>query len=358
MAPEMLVYVGTYTRKEGEGIYLYRVDLAKGKLELVDVTPIISPSFLAIHPSGRYLYSVNEVGELEGKPSGGVSAFAIDPETGKLRFLNQQLSQGEGPCYVSVDKTGKFAFVANYVGGSVAVLPIREDGALEPASDFVQHEGKGADPNRQEKAHAHSILPDPQNRYILAADLGLDRVMVYKLDPQKGKLLPNETPWAQLAPGAGPRHIAFHPNGRYVYVINELDSTMTVFHYDAERGILQEVQTISALPEGFEGTSYCADVHVSLDGRFVYGSNRGHDSIVIFAVEKETGKLSCVGHEPTRGSFPRNFALSPDGELLLVANQKSDNIVAYTVNRETGLLSFTGEITEAPIPVCIKFYAL
>ena len=274
---ELFVYIGTYTRGESEGIYVYRMDPSSGALKFASlVSGLDNPSFLAIDPQGRYLYAVNEVEGSSGTPGGAVSAFLIDPETGDLTYLNQQSSHGAGPCHLSVDKTGRFVLVANYREGNVSVLPIQEDGRLGEASDIVQHQGSSVNPERQKGPHAHSITLDPANRYAFAADLGLDKVMIYELDLTQGKLRHSEGPWAQVKAGAGPRHFAFHPNGRYAYLINEIDSTFTAFAYDETRGALREVQTVSTLPEDFAGTNSCADVHVLPSGKFVYGSNRGH----------------------------------------------------------------------------------
>ncbi len=349
------VYIGTYTRGRSEGIYLYYMDKSTGALEFASVAgEIENPAFLAIHPQQSHLYAVNEVGQFAGKPSGGVSAFAIDQETGELTFLNQQSSQGPGPCHLSVDHTGQFVLVANYSGGSVAVLPIDSEGKLGEATDFVQHEGSSVNPRRQEKPHAHSIMVDESNRYAFVPDLGMDKIMIYRLNLADGKLEPNDEPWAKIKAGAGPRHLDFHPNGRYAYVINELDNTLIAFAYDATRGSLREIQTISTLPEDFSGTSYCADVHVSPSGKFVYGSNRGHDSIAIFGIDEDTGRLTCIGYEPTQGKMPRNFGIDPTGAFLLAANQDSDNVVVFRIDRQTGKLKSTGFVVEVPKPVCVK----
>ena len=357
----ILVYVGTYTRTgtraqgKAEGICVCRMDASTGALTLAHVVPgVVNPSFLTLDPRQRYLYAVSEVTETDGQVGGAVSAFAVDRATGALKYLNRQSTHGPGPCHLTVDRTGRFVLVANYAGGSVAMLPIHEDGRIGPVSDFVQHVGSSVDPRRQQSPHAHSINVDPSNRFALVADLGLDKVLVYRLDLTAGKLIPNDEPWAALRPGAGPRHLSFHPTGRYAYVINELDSTLTGFAYDETRGTLREIQTVSTLPEGFAGASHTADVHVAPSGRFVYGSNRGHDSIVIFAVDPETGELTYVGHESTRGEIPRNFAINPTGAYLLAANQRSDNIVMFRIDAETGKLTPTGHVIEVPTPVCVK----
>jgi len=313
---------------------------------------------VALHPNGQFLYSVSEVDDSNGRPGGAVAAFAVDASSGALTLLNQQSSGGTGPCHVAVDRRGRYVFAANYMGGSTAMLPIRADGSLGEASDFHQHAGSSADPRRQAGPHAHSANVAPDNRFVFVADLGLDRVMAYRLDLASGTFPPNDPPWATLHPGAGPRHMAFHPSGRYAYVINELDSTMTAFSYDGARGALTEIQTITTLPEGFEGTNYPADVHVSADGRFLYGSNRGHDSIVAYAVDAASGRLSVIGHTPTGGEFPRNFNIDPSGRWMYVANQNTNNIVAYRIDQASGMPEPTGDQIEVPMPVCIQFLSM
>jgi 6-phosphogluconolactonase len=353
---KILTYIGTYTRGESEGIYIYRLDLSSGALEHAGTVPGVSnPSFLAIDSQQRYLYAADEDMEFQGRPGGAVSAFAIDPHSGGLTFLNQQPTHGGAPCHLVVDSTGRYVLLANYMGGNLAVYPIQGDGSLGPASHLVQHEGASINPERQDRPHAHSINLDPANRFAFAPDLGLDKVMIYRLDLDAGKLIPNQPPWAQVQAGAGPRHFTFHPNGNYAYLINEIDSTITVFAYDAGRGALAEIQTTPTLPADFTGKSTTADIHVHPSGKFLYGSNRGHDSLAIFAIDETTGKLTFIGHESTQGQTPRNFAIAPGGTFLLAANQRSDNIVTFRINQETGQLTPTGHIAQAPMPVCIKF---
>ena len=352
---ELFLYVGTYTYGKSEGIYVYRMSLSSGALKFASVVKgVVNPSFLDFGPRRRYLYAVCEVSRLADKPGGAVSAFRIHPKTGNLTRLNQQPSGGAGPCHLSVDTKGNFVFVAHYAGGSVSVLPIQDDGRLGKVADVVQHQGSSVNPQRQKGPHPHSVNLDPANRCVFVPDLGLDKIMIYRLDLTHGKLKPNDDPWAQVKAGAGPRHFAFHPNGRYAYVINELNSTLTAFTYDEQHGSLREVETVSTLPEGFKGSNHCADVHVSPSGKFVYGSNRGHDSIVIFAISERTGKLTYVGHEPTQGKTPRNFAIDPTGTFLLAANQNSDTIVTFRIAQPTGKLLPTGHITHVPTPVCLK----
>jgi 6-phosphogluconolactonase len=353
-----IVYVGTYTQRGSEGIYVYAFDPSSGALSLVGTCGgVENPSFLAIAPSGRYLYATDEVGAFAGNRGGGVSAFRIDQETGLLTLLNHQPSHGAAPCYLSVDQTERVVLVANYNGGNIAVLPLERDGRLAPASDVIQHAGSSAHPTRQRGPHAHSITIDPTNRYAFAADLGIDKLMVYRLDLGRGKLVPHDIPSVEVRAGSGPRHFAFHPTGRYAYLINELDSTITVFSYDADRIELHTLQTISTLPEGTDIDNTCADVHISPSGKFLYGSNRGHDSIAAFRIDEATGQLSSIGHTSTQGRTPRNFGIDPSGRFLLAANQDSDTIVSFRIDEGSGELSPTGEVTSVPMPVCVLFAA-
>ncbi len=352
---QVRVYVGTYTGRGSKGIYAFEFNLQTGEASqprLVAETP--NPSFLAIHPSLRFLYAVNEI--WGGGKEGTVSAFAIQLD-GSLRFLNLQPSKGIGPCHLTVDKTGKFVLVANYGSGSVAVLPILPDGRLGETTCTIQHEGKSANPQRQEGPHAHSINLDPANKFAIVADLGIDKLLVYQFDATKGTLKTNDPPFVATAPGAGPRHVAFHPNGKFVYAINELNSTVTAYRYDAAKGTLTEIQTVSTLPEGFTGTNTTAEVQVHPSGRFLYGSNRGHDSIAIFTIDSE-GKLTSIGHQPTQGKTPRNFGIDPTGTYLLAANQDSDNLVVFRIDPQTGKLEPTGLTLEILTPVCVKFLLL
>ena len=345
------MYVGTYTSGKSEGIYGYYMFPYVGGLNRFTSSKSVNPSFLAIDRSKKYLYAVNEVGEYAGKPGGGVSAFTIDREGG-LRLLNEQATLGADPCYVTIDRNRKNLLVANYTGGSVTVLPIRSDGTLAMATDVQQHEGSG--PKEQQKApHAHCVILDRSERHALVADLGIDKVVIYRFDSSKGKLSKHSV--ADLKPGAGPRHLTFHPSGKFLYAINELDSTVTSFTYSERNGTLEHIETVSTLPGDFSGASYCADVHVSSSGRFLYGSNRGHNSIVVFEIDQRSGKLRLVEHVSTQGNWPRNFVLDPYNSILLVANQRSDNVVSFTIDRETGRLNPTGIVEQIPSPVCLKF---
>jgi 6-phosphogluconolactonase len=350
------VYVGTYTSGgKSRGIYRLDLDLRSGKLSAPDLAcEATDPSFLAIHPSGKLLYAVSERNEVDGRPGGAVLAFVIDQDTGKLGLINHQSSRGAGPCHLIVDKTGNNVLVANYGGGSLASLPIAPDGRLGPSNSFIQHKGMGNDPGRQEGPHAHSINLDRAGRFAVVADLGLDKVFIYRFDDLKGTLTPNDPPFTEVTPKSGPRHFAFAPDGRFGYVISELANTLTAFEYDASVGSLKPIQTISTLPAVFRGKSYTAEVQVHPSGKFVYGSNRGHDSIAIFAVDPATGKLSSVGFEPTQGRNPRNFAIDPTGAYLLAENGDSGTIVVFQIDAKSGALRPTGQSVQVPNPVCIK----
>jgi 6-phosphogluconolactonase len=347
------VYVGTYTEGgKSKGIYRFRLDTSSGALSPEgEPAESANPSFLAIHPSGRFLYAVNEVGDFRGK-DGAVSAFVVDGKTGALTLLNQEASQGSGPCYITVDKEGRHVLVANYGGGTVAVLPVQADGRLAPASSSQKHEGHGVNPRRQTRPHAHSINLDAANRFAFAADLGLDKLLVYRYDAAKGTLAPDQP--VSVAPGAGPRHFTFHPDGRHAYVINEMYSTVTAFDYNAEKGALAEIQTVGTLPKDFEDENSTAEVVVRPDGKFLYGSNRGHDSIAIFAIDAASGKLTAAGHQPTLGKEPRNFAIDPSGSFLLAANQNSDTLVVFRIDGASGHLTPVGAPVSVPRPVCVR----
>jgi 6-phosphogluconolactonase len=351
-----LVYVGSYAGARSKGIYAWRFDAATGiATPLGLAAEAVNPSFLAVHPSNRYLYATSEVGNRGGQPVGGVEAFAIDAASGKLTPLNQVSSRGAGPAFVAVDRTGSDVLVANYSGGSIAVCPIKEDGRLGEATAFVQHEGSSINRMRQREPHAHSINVSPDNRFAIAADLGLDKLLIYRFDAAKGTLAPNDPPFAAVKPGSGPRHFTFHPSGRFAYAINELASTVMAFSYDAARGALSELQTVSTLPSGFLGDSTTAEVQVDAAGRFLYGSNRGHDSIAVFAIDAATGTLTPVEYVSTRGRTPRNFRIDPTGRYLFAANQDSGNVAIFRIDARTGRLTATGKALEVGSPVCVKF---
>jgi len=353
---ELLVYVGTYTSGKSEGIYLYKLNLSSGELSHVATTrDVKDPSYLTLAPSRRYLYAVNELEEFAGQKTGAVSAFAVDQRTGDLRLLNQQPSLGGSPCYVVVDRTGKFVLVANYSGGNVAVFPVDRNGSLGAAADVRQNEGSSVNTERQQGPHAHCIELDATNRFAYVCDLGTDKIMIFRFNQRQGKLIPGKVPWVQAKAGAGPRHLTFHPGGKFAYVLNELHATVTAFAHDRVDGNLKEIQTTPTLPRETTAADTGADIHVSPDGRFLYCSNRGHDSIAAFKIDQRNGGLTFVAHEPAGGKTPRNFAIDPTGTFLLVANQKSDNIVTFRRDRKTGRLSATGHAAEVPSPVCLKF---
>ena len=355
-AASVLVYFGTYTGGASRGIYVARFDAASGRLSDPRLAAeVVSPAFLALHPDGRFLYAVNEVGSFQGQPGGAVSAFSIDPESGGLTLLNQESTRGGGPCHLVVDHSGRALLVANYGGGSISALPIRPGGELDPASAFIQHSGSSVNPRRQSAPHAHGIYLDPDNRFALVPDLGIDKVLVYRWNPTTFALESNEPPAADLTPGAGPRHLVFHPEGRFVYVINELLNTITGFAYDPQAGALRDIQTIATLPEDYDGENSTAEIVVHPSGRFLYGSNRGHNSLAIYAIDPTTGTLKLLGHENTRGRTPRNFAIDPSGRWILVANQDSHNVVTFRVDSETGLLRAMDHSVAVQAPVCVLF---
>jgi 6-phosphogluconolactonase len=355
-----LFYVGTYTEdgSKSKGIYAYRFDASTSEITSLGLAAeTTNPSFVAPHPNGRFLYAVNEVGNYKGPNSGGVSAFSIDHATGKLTFLNEVPSRGADPCYIIVDKTGKYVLVANYTGGSVAVFPVLADGKLGEASAFVQHTGHGTDPKRQEGPHAHSIDLSPDGRFAMVDDLGLDELLVYKFDGTKGSLAPNDPPFARLDGGAGPRHFVLRPDGKFAYVLAEMGHTVTVFSNDAASGRLQTLHTVTTLPKDFKGRNDDAEIQVHPSGKFLYASNRGDDSIAIYAIDESKGTLTQVGIVPTGGKEPRSFEIDPTGTLLFAENQKSDNIVVFKIDAKTGGLSATGKVLEVASPVCVKFVA-
>ena len=362
MSLKNVVYIGTYTRAlshtpgSAEGIYRCRFDPESGAVAVEGVVPgAINPSYLALDPQRKYLYAVEEIDDYEGQASGAISAFAVDANSGDLTWLNRQATHGTAPCHVSVEPTGRWVLVANYGSGSIAAYPIEGGGRLGAASAFVQHEGGSVNPDRQQGPHAHMIMPDPGNRRILVNDLGLDRVLAYNFDTERGTLTLDTTAGGTIEPGGGPRHLAFHPSRDIVYVLHEIGSALTTFAYDPERGTLTALQTLPTLPADFDGRNSCADIHVAPSGCFVYSSNRGHDSIAMFAVDEASGILTAVGHVPTGGSTPRNFAIDPSGAFLLAANQRSDSIVSFRVDQETGWLTPTGHVAAVPTPVCVIF---
>lgn len=349
------LYIGTYTNKDSQGIYHALFNPETGALtDLKLAVAATNPSFIAIHPQQTHVFAVLEVSDYEGEESGAIRSFSIQ-EDGSLAEINTQPSQGGAPCYVSLDAQGRWALTANYSGGNVALFPVDEQGQLSEASTLIQHEGSSINPRRQQAPHAHCIVPDPTNTYAYAADLGIDKIMIYRLDKEEGRLIPNDPPFAASTPGAGPRHFVFHPGGKHAFVINELNSTITAFSFDASTGALNALSSASTLPSDAQENNSCADIHVHPNGRFVYGSNRGHDSIAIMGFDEQSGSLSLIDTESTQGNTPRNFTLDPTGQFLIAANQRTDTIISYRIDLDSGLLTPTGHILEAPTPVCLKF---
>ena len=351
-----LVYVGTYTRHDqAEGIYVFQRDPDSGKLTQLSMAEAYDPSFLAFSPDRRFLFAVNEYREFAGEGEGKVSSFAIDQDTGALSFLSQQSTRGGEPCHLTTDASGRWLIVANHENGRVAVLPIDGEGRLGPVSDLMQHEGSGPGPSQQ-GPHAHFVTFDPPGQRVLVCDKGIDKVMIYGLDGDAGRLVPADPPYGSLHSGAAPRHISFHPSGKYAYVNGEADMTVTAFAYDGETGTLAELHYLSTLPEGASAERLStAQILVEPSGRFVYVSNRGHNSIAIFAIDQETGRLTAVGHEPTQGETPRNFAIDASGTYLYAANQNSGTIIHFRIDQQTGQLHPTGDVTPVGGPVCILF---
>ena len=351
MANHVTLFVGTYTRQGSEGIYTCVMDLETGALELRGITGNIeNPSFLAVDPAGHHLYAVCETGD--ESDHGGVTPFGINAD-GSLNELNRQSTGGPGPCHLAVDAQDTLVIAANYKGGSVATLPLRPDGTLAKRSGFVQHEGTSVNPDRQDQPHAHSVTINASNNRAYVCDLGADTIVVYDINYDLAQLEHAVTIAAQ--PGQGPRHFAFHPSRPFAYVINELGSTVAVYTVDRQDGSLSERQMISTLPAEWIGSNTTADIHVSPDGRFLYGSNRGHDSIALFQIDMTTGALDPIGHEPSQGQTPRNFAISPGGNFLLAENQDSGTIRTFAIDSNNGQLNDTGHVLEIPAPVCIVF---
>jgi 6-phosphogluconolactonase len=350
-----LFYVGTYTDHGSKGIYAYRFDSATGESDSLGLAAeSTAPSFLAIAPSGQFLYAVNEISQFNGQPTGAVSAFAIQPKTAKLTLLNQVPSRGEGPAHIALDRSGKYALVSNYDRGSIAVFPLLQDGRLGEATAFVQHKGSSVNKERQEGPHAHAAEFSPDNRFVIVADLGLDQLLVYRFDEARGTL-GSDPQIVRAVPGAGPRHLVFDATGRHLYVINEMQSSVVAYAYDAANGALGELQIVSALPKGFPRTSEAAEIEMHSSGKFLFASNRGDDSIAVFAINPKDGTLTPVEIDSTGGKTPRNFVLDPTGAWLLAANQESDDIVVFRVDPGTGHLTRSGPELHVPSPVCVRF---
>lgn len=351
-AQDYYLFVGTYTSGKSKGIYVYKFNAANGEVQWVSNTDsCTNPSFLTVAANGKFVYAVNETGrELAGR----VSAFSFDKTTGSLSLLNQQLTGGDDPCFITTDPSGKWAVAGNYSGGSLAAFPIDADGSLKPYAQLIRHKGSGPNQNRQTSAHVHATFFSPDYRYILAPDLGTDKVMTYQFTATAAKPLhPAPVPFSASAPGSGPRHLVFHPNKKFVYRIEELSGTVTVSAY--KEGVMQPIQTIATHPADFRGQPGSADIHISPDGKFLYASNRGEENnIAIFAIDATNGKLTSIGYQPAGGIQPRNFVIDPSGNFLLVANQKTSNIVVFRRDLVTGLLQPTLQQIEVPNPVCLQ----
>ncbi|MCC7373809.1 MAG: lactonase family protein [Verrucomicrobiales bacterium] len=355
-AADTWAYFGTYTGGKSKGIYVSSFDSKAGDLGAPRlVAETANPSFLAFHPSGKFLYAVGELDKVNGVAGGAVSAYAVDKSSGQISLINQKSSKGGGPCHLVVDATGRWVLVANYGGGSVAALPIKEDGSLEDAGSFIQHTGSSVNPDRQKEPHAHSINLDRNNQFAVVADLGLDRLLVYKFGAWAGVLEANNPAYTSVPAGSGPRHFAFHPDGRHAFAIHEILSMVSAYDYDAKAGTLKETHTVSTLPAGFTGQNSTAEVQVHPSGKFVYGSNRGHDSIAVYQFDARRGALKRVENEPTEGRTPRNFGIHPEGRHLLAANQDSDSVVVFDIDAKTGALTPNGQKIEVGRPVCVKF---
>lgn len=344
-------YFGTYTQKtKSEGIYHARLDTGTGKLSAPELAvKTADPSFIEIHPNGKFIYAVTE------NNGGAIRAFAIDQETKKLKLLNERSSGGSCPCHIAISSNGKFLFAANYTSGSATVIPINADGTLAEPSSIVKHSGSSINQDRQQEPHVHSVNLSPDDRFAFAADLGIDKIIIYKLNQDTGRLEANTPAFAKVKPGAGPRHFTFHPDGKFAYVINELDETITAYAYNAQSGALTEIQQISTLPDGFKGINWCAEVRVHPNGKFLYGSNRGHDSIVIYRIDPEKGTLKLSGFQNAGIKNPRNFCLDPSGNFCVVANQDSNTICVFRVNPETGMLEPVGSPITVETPTCVRF---
>jgi len=348
--------VGSYSPADEAGIKCYEFDPGSGTLTFLSGTSgIENPSFLAVHSNGIFIYAVSETDNREGNSSGGVASFRVVSDKGELEKINEVTSGGAAPCHISLDRSEQVLLAANYNGGNIVAFQIKKDGSLGEMSSFHQHTGSGTNPSRQKGPHAHSINTDPSNQYAMVADLGLDKLFVYKFDVSTGSLVLNDPPYARVQDGAGPRHLAFHPDGSIAYLINEMASTITVFNYDSGNGRLKEVQTISTLPADFKGRNSTAEVVVDPSGRYLYGSNRGHDSIAVFSIDQDGGKLEFLQHRSTGGNSPRNFCLSPDGKFLLAANQRSDNLLVFPLDEASGEILDPVEKISLKAPVCIRF---
>jgi 6-phosphogluconolactonase len=355
-AGDVPVIIGTQASGSNKGFSVAQFDTSTGKLSAAKLLVEASaPAFFVIHPDNKHLYTCNSINNFQGQSSGAISAYSLNPATVKLILLNQVPSGGAGPCYISLDNSGHYVFVANYSAGNISVFAINSDGSIGNRTAFVQHTGKSIYPERQASAHAHFIKVDASNRFVFVADLGTDKVFIYKFDQKTGALSASSPAFIQLTPGSGPRHIAFHPGGRFIYVINELSCTITAFAWDSKKGTASELQTIATLPSDFKGENTCAEIKIHPNGKFLYGSNRGHNSIAAFAIDAVTGKLTFIEHVSTQGQKPRNFSFDPSHHWMIVTNIDSNNAVVFRVNETTGRLTQTGEPVTVPDPYCIQF---
>lgn len=349
-----IIYVGTFSGRDSQGLYVFEFDRSTGAMkQLQTISDRGGPNFQALHPNGNFLYSISGDAFSEENNHGTVSAYQIDQETGMLSMINEQSVEGRGPAHVSVDPLGKFVYVSNYGEGNLSVFEINDNGSLSEAVDVVQHEGSSINESRQQKPYVHSTIPSADGRFIYASDLGIDRIMIYSVDRNTGELTPAANPYVENVPGSGPRHFVIHPSGDFAYSAEELTSTVAAFSRNKSNGSLNQIQRVSMMPEGFDERNSAADIHISPDGKFLYASNRGHNSLVIFEINESNGSLKLVGHEPTQGGHPRNFMMDEKGEFILVANRDNDNVVVLRRDKETGRLSFDGQETEVPMAVCV-----
>lgn len=348
------IYAGTFEGRDSEGIYLFEFDRETGELTHIDTfTDRIGPNFQAIHPNGQFLYSVSDDLFNDEDPFGTVTAYAIDNQNGNLQLINEQSVNGRGTAHVSIDPLGIYLFVSNYSEGNIVMYQIDDDGSISEAADIVFHEGSSVNQSRQNAAHVHSAIPSADGRFLYVSDLGIDKIMIYRIDRDNHTLAPAETPFFENEPAAGPRHFTIHQNSQFAYSVEELTSTVAVLMIDEVTGALQQLQRVEMLPDDFDEPNTAADIHISPDGRFLYATNRGHDSIAIYEIDEVNGMLTFIGHESTRGAHPRNFMIDELGEFLLVANRDDDNITVFRRNANSGLLEFVNEHTGIPMIVCL-----
>jgi 6-phosphogluconolactonase len=354
-----ILYVGTFAGRNSQGLYVFEFNRDSLSFKLLQTLPeLVSPSFFTLHPAGRFLYAACRNSMVNGQNWGSIWSLKIDTISGMLAPLNQRPSYGADPCYISTDQSGQYIFVANYGDGVISVYPVSTDGSIGDSIQVIRHAGRGINPQRQEGTHVHAALVSEDDRFVYVPDLGIDKVMIYKIDTANGKLTPADVPWAEVKPGSGPRHIAIHPDGKFAYLAEELGSTAAVFLRDTFSGSLTEIQRVSSIPDDYTGENTNADIHTDPEGRFLYVSNRGHNSIAIYSINRLTGMLSLAGFEPVRGDHPRNFMIDDTGDLMLVANRNTDQIVIFRRNKQTGMLTYSGKELNVPAPVCVKMMRL